>query len=111
MALRFFIGKEPVAFRYEAIRPETPQQMIVKASVFFLLLHVIFNAYIQTGQRPVVVCAVLRGVEFNADRYDSFIQLQDKLHHNICRKRKVIVTELLLQFSESNRIVSLYWYP
>jgi phenylalanyl-tRNA synthetase beta chain len=74
MALRFFIGKEPVAFRYEAVKPAAPQQIIIKES---------------TGQRPVVVCAVLRGVDFNPDRYDSFIQLQDKLHHNICRKRKL----------------------
>ena len=39
-----------------------------------------------TGQiRPFVVCAVLRGVSFNASRYASFIDLQDKLHQNICR--------------------------
>mmetsp|Transcript_32995 Transcript_32995/g.83761 ORF Transcript_32995/g.83761 Transcript_32995/m.83761 type:complete len:629 (-) Transcript_32995:143-2029(-) len=37
--------------------------------------------------RPFVVCAVLRGVTFNQDRYQSFIDLQDKLHMNICRKR------------------------
>jgi len=37
--------------------------------------------------RPFVVCAILRGVEFNQDRYQSFIDLQDKLHQNICRKR------------------------
>ena len=37
--------------------------------------------------RPFVVCAVLRGVKFDKARYDSFIDLQDKLHQNICRRR------------------------
>ena len=37
--------------------------------------------------RPFVVCAVLRGVKFDKERYASFIDLQDKLHQNICRRR------------------------
>lgn len=37
--------------------------------------------------RPYVTCAVLRGVTFDKRRYKSFIDLQDKLHQNICRKR------------------------
>ena len=40
--------------------------------------------------RPFVVCAVLRGVQFNEARYNSFIDLQDKLHQNICRKRTLV---------------------
>merc|ERR1719203_132044 len=40
--------------------------------------------------RPFVVGAVLRGVTFDKDRYDSFIELQDKLHQNICRKRTLV---------------------
>jgi phenylalanyl-tRNA synthetase beta chain len=40
--------------------------------------------------RPFVVCAVLRGVHFNETRYNSFIDLQDKLHQNICRKRTLV---------------------
>ena len=40
--------------------------------------------------RPFVVCAVLRGVTFDAARYNSFIDLQDKLHQNICRKRSLV---------------------
>ncbi len=40
--------------------------------------------------RPYVVCAVLRGVTFNPQRYNSFIDLQDKLHNNICRKRTLV---------------------
>ncbi|TVU22581.1 hypothetical protein EJB05_32291 [Eragrostis curvula] len=45
----------------------------------------------QTSQiRPYVVCAVLRGVTFDEARYNSFIDLQDKLHQNICRKRTLV---------------------
>ncbi|KAK7347391.1 hypothetical protein VNO80_21921 [Phaseolus coccineus] len=40
--------------------------------------------------RPFVVCAVLRGVTFDKARYNSFIDLQDKLHQNICRRRTLV---------------------
>ncbi|CAN8236269.1 unnamed protein product [Cochlearia groenlandica] len=40
--------------------------------------------------RPYVVCAVLRGVTFDEARYNSFIDLQDKLHQNICRRRSLV---------------------
>lgn len=39
---------------------------------------------LQTSQiRRYIVCAVLRGVTFDEVRYNSFIDLQDQLHHNI----------------------------
>ncbi|KAI8812025.1 hypothetical protein BJ742DRAFT_794551 [Cladochytrium replicatum] len=45
----------------------------------------------ETAQiRPHLVCAVLRGITFDQDTYDSFIELQDKLHNNICRKRTLV---------------------
>lgn len=37
--------------------------------------------------RPYIVTAVLRNLYFTKDSYNSFIDLQDKLHQNICRKR------------------------
>uniref|UniRef100_A0A1J3EKG9 phenylalanine--tRNA ligase n=1 Tax=Noccaea caerulescens TaxID=107243 RepID=A0A1J3EKG9_NOCCA len=40
--------------------------------------------------RPYVVCAVLRGVTFDEARFNSFIDLQDKLHQNICRRRTLV---------------------
>ena len=40
--------------------------------------------------RPYVVAAVLRGVRLDARRYASFIELQDKLHVNICRRRTLV---------------------
>lgn len=32
----------------------------------------------------------MRNVTLNKERYDSFIDLQDKLHQNICRKRTLV---------------------
>lgn len=37
--------------------------------------------------RPFVVACVLRDIEFDIASYNSFIDLQDKLHQNICRRR------------------------
>ncbi|KAI2656455.1 Phenylalanine--tRNA ligase beta subunit [Labeo rohita] len=40
--------------------------------------------------RPHAVAAVLRNITFNQERYESFIELQEKLHQNICRKRTLV---------------------
>ncbi|KAJ2889340.1 phenylalanine--tRNA ligase subunit beta, partial [Coemansia aciculifera] len=40
--------------------------------------------------RAFVVGAVLRGVKLTPERYQSFIDLQDKLHNNLCRKRTLV---------------------
>ncbi|CAH2040330.1 unnamed protein product, partial [Iphiclides podalirius] len=40
--------------------------------------------------RPYAVAAILRGIKFTKESYDSFIDLQDKLHQNICRKRTLV---------------------
>lgn len=40
--------------------------------------------------RPYVVCALLRGVKIDQQTYNSFIDLQDKLHHNLCRRRTLV---------------------
>ena len=40
--------------------------------------------------RPFVVCAILRDVTFDKDRYDSFMDLQDQLHRNLCRQRTLV---------------------
>ncbi|KAI9127116.1 hypothetical protein K1719_001675 [Acacia pycnantha] len=46
-----------------------------------LKMHVKLEAFLD---RPYIVCAILRGVTFDKARYNSFIDLQDKLHQNIC---------------------------
>ncbi|KAJ2947379.1 hypothetical protein O0L34_g17146 [Tuta absoluta] len=40
--------------------------------------------------RPYAVAAILRDITFTKESYDSFIDLQDKLHQNICRKRTLV---------------------
>jgi len=40
--------------------------------------------------RPFVVCAILRDVTFDQTRYDSFMDLQDQLHRNLCRNRTLV---------------------
>ncbi|KAJ8388707.1 hypothetical protein AAFF_G00131160 [Aldrovandia affinis] len=40
--------------------------------------------------RPHAVAAVLRNITFTKERYDSFIELQEKLHQNVCRKRTLV---------------------
>ncbi|XP_017472071.1 PREDICTED: phenylalanine--tRNA ligase beta subunit isoform X1 [Rhagoletis zephyria] len=45
----------------------------------------------ETAQiRPFAVAAVLRNITFDKQAYDSFIELQDKLHQNLCRKRSLV---------------------
>ena len=75
-ALRVFLNLEAVP-TYHRIDPvEGRQKMVVDAA---------------TAQvRPYVVCAVLRGVQFDKKRYKSFIDLQEKLHQNVCRKRTYV---------------------
>lgn len=36
------------------------------------------------------MCAVLRGIQFTQESYDSFIDLQDKLHQNLGRRRTLV---------------------
>jgi phenylalanyl-tRNA synthetase beta chain len=75
-AFRIFIGLEPSPL-YRRVDPAGGRQvMTVSEST---------NAI-----RPFVVSAILRGVKFDARRYKSFIDLQDKLHQNICRKRTLV---------------------
>ena len=74
-ALRIFLGKESVPV-YKSLSASAPLLMTVKPA---------------TAQiRPYVVCAVLRDVKFTQESYNSFIDLQDKLHENICRKRTLV---------------------
>eukprot|EP00915_Cephaloidophora_sp_WS-2016_P009525 GHVH01013613.1.p1 GENE.GHVH01013613.1~~GHVH01013613.1.p1 ORF type:complete len:649 (-),score=103.81 GHVH01013613.1:2023-3969(-) len=40
--------------------------------------------------RPFFLSAVIRDVALDQQSYQSFIDLQDKLHHNICRKRELV---------------------
>lgn len=76
-ALRIFEEREETpAFKLASIKHESMLKMHVKP---------------ETSQvRPFVVCAVLRGITFDEARYNSFIDLQDRLHQNICRRRTLV---------------------
>ena len=53
---------------------------------FFFFLDSPFPTTLQTAKvRKHVVGAVLRNITISQEAYDSFIDLQDKLHQNICR--------------------------
>lgn len=46
---------------------------------------------LQTGRiRPYFAGAILRNITFTPRSYASFIDLQDKLHQNICRRRQLV---------------------
>ncbi len=40
--------------------------------------------------RPYIVSAVLRDLDLDDESYQSLIDLQEKLHHNICRRRTLV---------------------
>uniref|UniRef100_A0A672HZX7 Phenylalanine--tRNA ligase beta subunit n=1 Tax=Salarias fasciatus TaxID=181472 RepID=A0A672HZX7_SALFA len=64
--------------RYRRVRPVSgePQKLIITKET--------------AAVRPYAVAAVLRDITFTQERYDSFIELQEKLHQNICRKRSLV---------------------
>lgn len=46
---------------------------------------------LQTSKiRPLLATAILRNITFTPRSYASFIDLQDKLHQNICRRRQLV---------------------
>ncbi|VDK38353.1 unnamed protein product [Taenia asiatica] len=61
---------------YKALAPKDPMRVTATESVKLV--------------RPYVVCAVLRDITFDKRRYASFIDLQDKLHQNIGRRRSLV---------------------
>lgn len=66
----------------------------MKAPVYAFSGEPVYSMTVQKANvdtvRPFVVCAVLRGVKFDSQRYDSFISLQDQLHRNLCRQRTLV---------------------
>ncbi|XP_041120218.1 phenylalanine--tRNA ligase beta subunit-like isoform X1 [Polyodon spathula] len=64
--------------RYERVYPVDgePQRLIITEETALV--------------RPHAVAAVLRNITFTKDRYESFIELQEKLHQNVCRKRTLV---------------------
>ncbi|XP_026193303.1 phenylalanine--tRNA ligase beta subunit [Cyclospora cayetanensis] len=73
-ALKVFLSQSPLEVTPQLRHSGVPRiSMRVKASA--------------QGPRPFIACAVLRGVRLNQRRLQSCIELQDKLHHTLCRRR------------------------
>lgn len=74
-ALLIFLGRIPIP-EYRAVAQSTTERLVVTRA---------------TGQiRPYCVAAILRNVTLGKDRYKRFIDLQDKLHQNLCRQRSLV---------------------
>ena len=77
LALRVFLGKQKMPdIKPLNVLPEEERQLIVYDSV--------------KEVRPVGLCAILRDIVFTEETLKGFMDLQDKLHNNICRGRKLV---------------------
>ncbi|CAG2102728.1 unnamed protein product [Medioppia subpectinata] len=76
-ALLIFLGKAEIP-EYRSVEPPKGklQQLIVLPNTMQV--------------RPYAVAAILRGIHFTQEIYESFIDLQEKLHQNLCRKRSLV---------------------
>ncbi|KCV68344.1 phenylalanyl-tRNA synthetase, beta subunit [Fonticula alba] len=79
-ALRIFQGKVKDLPNYTAVPAKDAASQVT----------VTVTKDAANGPRPYIVAAVLRGVTFTQASLDSFIDLQDRLHQNICRKRSLV---------------------
>ncbi|KAH6915327.1 phenylalanyl-tRNA synthetase subunit beta [Coprinopsis sp. MPI-PUGE-AT-0042] len=78
-ALNVFLGKQE-APKYRLSYPKGGESELVTTTI-----------HPETAKvRPLFACAVLRNVKFTPRSYASFIDLQDKLHQNICRRRQLV---------------------
>jgi len=78
-ALRVFLRKDEPP-RYKLVYPPGDESQ---------LLTVTCNPEVKRI-RPFFACAILRNIKFTPRSYASFIDLQDKLHQNICRRRQLV---------------------
>ena len=77
LALRIFLEKQKMPeIKPLNVLPEEERQLIVYNSV--------------NDVRPVGLCAILRDINFTDETLKGFMDLQDKLHNNICRGRKLV---------------------
>ncbi|KAG0147757.1 hypothetical protein CROQUDRAFT_42405 [Cronartium quercuum f. sp. fusiforme G11] len=95
LALRTYIGTSPApTYRVVDPGPENQWKAIVRQ---------------ETGQiRPFFASAILRGIKFDDQKYKDFIDLQDKLHGNLCRKRTLVAigTHDLAKIDGSKKMIT-----
>ncbi|GMI42046.1 hypothetical protein TeGR_g14003 [Tetraparma gracilis] len=76
-AIKVFLGRQEAPL-YELVEPADGKREVVTVKPS------------TDPVRPFAVCAILRDVAFNGERYESFIDLQDQLHRNLCRNRTLV---------------------
>jgi phenylalanyl-tRNA synthetase beta chain len=77
LALRCFLQKQKMPdIKPLNVLPEEERQLIVYDSV--------------NEVRPIGLSAILRDINFTNETLKGFMDLQDKLHNNICRGRKLV---------------------
>lgn len=74
-ALRIFLGKEKPT-KFTLTQPLNVEKFYIDSSVKDI--------------RPFACSAILRNITFTEETLKSFIDLQDKLHQNICRQRTLV---------------------
>ncbi|KAH9449778.1 hypothetical protein Pst134EA_019678 [Puccinia striiformis f. sp. tritici] len=95
LALKTYIGTSTAPI-YTLVTPPIDQQ---------------WKAYVrkETSEiRPFFASAILRGIQFDENIYKDFIDLQDKLHGNLCRKRTLVAigTHDLSKLDHHNKVIS-----
>ncbi|EKM80159.1 hypothetical protein AGABI1DRAFT_113367 [Agaricus bisporus var. burnettii JB137-S8] len=77
--LNIYLGKQP-APQYRLIYPSGGESNLITMKI-----------HPETARiRPLFAAAVLRNIKFTPRSYASFIDLQDKLHQNIGRRRQLV---------------------
>ena len=69
-----FLGKKTKLKEYKINKPEKNYKIIIDSSVDKI--------------RPYTVCAIVKGLEFNDEKIKEIIEIQEKLHLTLGRKRK-----------------------
>jgi len=73
-SFRAFLGKNTGLRKYKLHKPEKNYKVIVDSSV--------------KNVRPYTTCAIVRGLKLNDERIKEIIEMQEKLHLTVGRKRK-----------------------
>ncbi|MFH1592962.1 MAG: phenylalanine--tRNA ligase subunit beta [Candidatus Woesearchaeota archaeon] len=71
-----FLGKKTGLKEYKIGKPEKDYQVVVDSSV--------------NSVRPYTACAIVKGLKFDDDKIKEIIDIQEKLHNTLGRKRKKV---------------------
>lgn len=71
-----FLGKKPGMKKYEVNKPEKDYQVIIDSST--------------KDVRPYTACAIVKGLKLDEEKIKEIIEIQEKLHITMGRKRKKV---------------------